>query len=108
MSGAACPDCGTIDERGPHTIQNCKGVIMHREAQLAAQIVHREMQLAVQLAAVARRVETAEARVLELERRFPVVPCPKCGTIAKRGAAHTHGFVTGSRVVQESCDGLEG
>jgi hypothetical protein len=85
----ACTDCGTIDERGPHTTQNCRDVIKLRASQLA------------------KRAEVAEARALELERRFPVTACPKCGSLACRGQSHTHGFVTGSHVKYESCDGLE-
>ncbi len=96
MSVELCPDCGTLDERGPHTTQNCKGVIKHHEAQLAERATAAE-----------KRAEVAEARVLELERRFPVTPCPKCGSIAKRGVSHVHGFVTGSHVKYESCNGLE-
>ncbi len=96
MSGKPCPDCGTVDERGPHTTQNCRDVIKFREALFAEKASFAE-----------KRAEIAEARTLELERRFPVTACPKCGSIAKRGASHTHGFVTGSHVKYESCDGLE-
>jgi hypothetical protein len=95
MSAAPCAECGTVDERGPHTAQNCLGVVKHREAQLADK-----------LAAAEARARTSEARTLELESRFPVTACPKCGSLAKRGAPHVHGFVTGSHVKYESCDGL--
>src|SRR5271166_6414676 len=96
MSDDPCAECGTIDERGPHTPQNCLGVIKYRAAQLAEE-----------KAAVEKRAEVVEARALELERRFPVTACPKCGSIARRGASHVHGFVTGSHVKYESCNGLE-
>jgi len=93
---APCPDCGTIDERGPHTSQNCRGVLRFRASVLLA-----EADAAKGEAAAAR------ARTLELESRFPVTPCPKCGTLGKRGHAHMHAFVTGSHVEQRSCAGLE-
>lgn len=27
MTAARCEHCGTLDERGPHTLSNCRGVI---------------------------------------------------------------------------------
>ena len=96
MSAVPCADCETIDERGPHTMQNCKGVIRFQAAQLAEK-----------MSATEKRMQIAEARTLELERRFPVAACPKCGSVARRGHSHVHGFVTGSHVKYESCDGLE-
>jgi len=100
MPGVPCPDCGTLDERGPHTMQNCKDAI--KDA-----IKYREVQVAERARIAEERAGAAEARVLELERRFHVVACPKCGSIGKRGVSHVHGFVTGSHVKYESCNGLE-
>jgi len=98
-----CEHCGVVDERGPHTLQNCSGVIKYLAAQLAigAEVAERRAE------ALERRAGAAEARVLELERRFHVVPCPLCGSIARRGEPHVHGFVMGSHVKYLSCDGLE-
>lgn len=96
MSDAPCAECGTVDERGPHTLQNCLGVVKFRAAQIEEK-----------LTAAEARAKASEARASELERRFPTVPCPKCGSIARRGTSHMHGFVTGSHVKYESCDGLE-
>jgi hypothetical protein len=58
------------------------------------------------LMTVEKRAEASEARALELEQRFPVSKCPQCGTFGRRGHSHVHGFVMGSHVKYESCDGL--